>query len=187
MRAEIEEFIKILAVAFAVGLDVFAISVGVGIAKLAWSTSLRLGFVFAFSEIVMQATGFALGAGAGRMFGAIAAWTGLAILALVGGLMIRSSLAGGADSQFSATRGTGLVMTALSVSLDSLGVGIALPAVAIPLVPLLIVVSISTTLFTLGGLAFGARLGERFEHRAQLAAGAMLLLLAILFAMERIA
>jgi hypothetical protein len=30
--------------------------------------------------------------------------------------------------------------------------------------PLLVTVSITTTTFTLVGLAFGARLGERYEH-----------------------
>jgi len=77
-------------------------------------------------------------------------------------------------------------MTALSISLDSLGVGVALPAVAIPLVPLLVTVSITTTAFTLLGLAFGARLGERYERRAELAGGVMLVVLAVSFAIERI-
>jgi putative Mn2+ efflux pump MntP len=74
----------------------------------------------------------------------------------------------------------------LSISLDSLGVGIALPALSIPLLPLLITVSITTTVFTLIGLAFGARLGERYERGAEGSAGALLILLAVLFAIERL-
>jgi putative Mn2+ efflux pump MntP len=80
----------------------------------------------------------------------------------------------------------GLLLTSLSISLDSLGVGIALPAVAIPLVPLLILVSITTTLFTFIGLEFGARLGERYERGAERAAGTTLVTLAALFAIERL-
>ena len=78
------------------------------------------------------------------------------------------------------------MLASLSISLDSLGVGIALPALAIPLLPLLITVSITTTIFTLIGLAFGARLGERYERNAERGAGAILVLLAGLFALERI-
>ena len=89
--------------------------------------------------------------------------------------MIRNSLQRRSKAEFDATHGAGLLITSLSISLDSLGVGIALPGVGIPLLPLLITVSISTTTFTFIGLAFGARLGERYEHGAERhAAGAML-------------
>jgi putative Mn2+ efflux pump MntP len=60
----------------------------------------------------------------------------------------------------------------------------ALPTVGIPLVPLLITVSITTTCFTFIGLAFGARLGERYERSAERAAGTLLMLLAGWFAIE---
>ncbi|MGH7878265.1 MAG: manganese efflux pump, partial [Candidatus Binataceae bacterium] len=73
-----------------------------------------------------------------------------------------------------------------SISLDSLAVGVALPAAGIPLLPLLITVSITTTAFTLIGLAFGARLGQRYEHGAEGLAGAILILLAAFFILERL-
>ena len=119
-------------------------------------------------------------------------WTGVdevltavhALLSLA--FMIHNSLQHRVEKEFQATRGVGLLMTSLSISLDSLGVGIALPAVAIPLIPLLITISITTTIFTFVGLGFGARLGERYEHRAERAAGSMLVVLAALFTIERL-
>jgi putative Mn2+ efflux pump MntP len=176
---------KVLGVALAVGLDVLAVSVGVGVMQLALNARLRLGFAFASSEIAMQVIGFELGESAGEMFGEFAAYVGLALLAAIGCLMIRNSLRHDSDPEFDATRGAGLLITSLSISLDSLGVGIALPTVGIPLPPLLLTVSITTTTFTFIGLAFGARLGERYERGAERAAGAMLVILAALFAIER--
>src|ERR1700680_987504 len=108
------------------------------------------------------------------MFGEIAAYVGFALLALIGLLMIRSSHRHLSEANFDATRGAGLLIASLSISLDSLGVGIALPALAIPLLPLLVTVSITTTVFTMIGLAFGARLGERYERNGERAAGAIL-------------
>jgi manganese efflux pump family protein len=177
---------KVFAVALAVGLDVFAISLGVGVAQLAYDARLRVGLAFAGSEIGMQVIGYGLGTGASRMLGEIAAYVGFALLALIGLLMIRESFRHSSGASFDATRGAGLFMASLSISLDSLGVGIALPALAIPLLPLLVTVSITTTIFTLIGLAFGARFGERYEHNAERAAGAILVLLAGLFAIERL-
>jgi manganese efflux pump family protein len=178
---------KVIPVAIAVGLDVLAVSVGVGVSRLAWNASLRVGIAFASAEIIMQVVGYALGAGLGRMIGDVASYTGFALLAVVGFFMIRASLRDDEAAKFDATRGAGLLLTSLSISLDSLGVGFALPGVPIPLLPLLITLAISTTVFTFIGLEFGARLGERYEKGAERAAGIILIVLAILFTVEHVA
>jgi manganese efflux pump family protein len=186
MHSEQVTLVKILAVAIAIGLDVFAISVGVGITKAEWSTRIRLGAAFATAEITMQVIGYELGTGAGKLFGEIAEWIGFVLLALVGAFMIHESFDHSSEPSFDLTRGVGLLITSLSISLDSLGVGFALPAIGIPLLPLLITVSITTSIFTFVGLAFGQRIGERYEHEAQRVAGAMLILLALLFSIQHL-
>jgi manganese efflux pump family protein len=184
LEIDVAVLAKVFAVALAVGLDVLAISVGVGVARLPFDASLRLGAAFAASEIAMQLIGYLLGTGAGRMLGAVAGYISFALLAFIGFVMIRKSFRHESEVPFDATRGMGLLLISLSISLDSLAVGIALPAAGIPLVPLLILVSITTTVFTFVGLAFGARLGERYERGAERVAGATLVILAFLFAIE---
>jgi putative Mn2+ efflux pump MntP len=176
---------KVLGVALAVGLDVLAVSVGVGVMQLPLKARLRLGTAFAGSEILMQFVGYELGAGAGKLLGEVATYAGLILLASIGLLMIRNSFRHSSEENFDPTRGAGLIITSLSISLDSLGVGIVLPTVGIPLIPMLVTVSITTTVFTFIGLAFGARLGQRYEHGAERSAGVMLLGLAALFAIEQ--
>lgn len=177
---------KTIALALAVGLDVLAISVGVGVAQIAWKLRLRLGIVFTVAEILMQLIGYGLGTGAGRVLGEVATYAALGLLALVGILMIRSSYQASEEPNFDASRGAGLLMVAISISLDSLGVGIALPAVGIPLIPLLLTLTVTTSIFTFIGIAFGAKLGERYEHGAERLAGVMLIVLAVLFLLEHI-
>ncbi|MGH8012786.1 MAG: manganese efflux pump MntP family protein [Candidatus Binataceae bacterium] len=180
-----EVLVKIFVAALAVGLDVLAVSIGVGTTRLNLGGRFRLGCAFAVSEITMLVIGYALGSGAGKLLGDFAAYMGFVLLGLIGILMIRDSLRHAAAPQLDVTTGMGLLVTALSVSLDSLGVGIALPAEAIPLAPLVITLLITTTIFTFVGLAFGMRLGERYEHDAQSAAGIILIALAGLFSLER--
>lgn len=186
MHPEHVTLVKMLAIAIAIGLDVFAISVGVGITKAEWPTRIRLGVAFAAAEIMMQIVGYELGTGAGKLFGEIAEWVGFALLAAVGAFMIRESFNHSSEKGFDLTRGVGLLVTSLSISLDSLGVGFALPAVDIALVPMLITVSITTTVFTFLGLAFGQRIGEQYEHEAQRVAGGMLMLLALIFTIQHL-
>ncbi len=186
MHSEEVTLLKIGAVALAIGLDVFAISVGVGISGVEWKTRVRLGISFAAAEILMQLVGFELGTGAGRLFGEIAEWSGLGLLALVGVFMIRESFPKEERPGFDLTRGVGLLIASLSISLDSLGVGFALPGIQIPLIPMLLTVSITTSLFTFFGLAFGERLGRQYENEAQRVAGGMLIVLAILFSIQHL-
>jgi putative Mn2+ efflux pump MntP len=80
-------------VAFAVGLDVVAVSIGIVAPRLAIGASVRLGVAFAGSEIAMQVIGYELGASAGQMLGEIAAYIGFFLLALIGALMIWVHLA----------------------------------------------------------------------------------------------
>jgi putative Mn2+ efflux pump MntP len=178
---------KVLAVAIAVGLDVLALSIGVGVARLSPGASLRVGSAFAFAEIAMQLIGYELGAGASRLLGMVADSLSLALLFLIGSVMIVKSFEYLPEAVFDTANGAGLLLASLSISLDSLGVGIALPALGIPLLPLLIAISITTIAFTFLGLSFGALLGERYERDAERAAGALLVLLAGAFALGRLA
>jgi putative Mn2+ efflux pump MntP len=176
---------KVLAVALAVGLDVLALSIGVGVTQLSPRASLRVGSAFAFAEIAMQVIGYELGAGASHMLGRIADAISLALLFLIGFVMIVKSFEYLPEANFDTSQGAGLFVASLSISLDSLGVGIALPALRIPLLPLIMTVSATTIVFTLIGLSFGALLGERYERDAERGAGAVLVLLAAAFALER--
>src|ERR1700731_4009471 len=121
MQADSTTFLKIIAVAVAVGFDVLAISIGVGITQIPWQASGRLGISFETAEIVMKANGSELATGAGRLFGTIAQWIGLVLLALVGVFMIIESYRLGKKKSFDPTRGAGLIVASLSISLDSLG------------------------------------------------------------------
>jgi putative Mn2+ efflux pump MntP len=177
---------KIFAVALAVGLDVLALSIGVGVARLSPGASFRVGSAFAVAEIAMQLIGYGIGASASHILGEVADDVSLTILFLIGAIMIAKSFEYLPEGHFDTDRGAGLLLASLSISLDSLGVGIALPALGIPLFPLLITISITTISFTLTGLAFGAMLGQRYERGAEGAAGAMLVVLAGALALQRL-
>lgn len=177
---------KVFAIAFAVGLDVLALSIGVGVARLSRAASLRVGSAFAMAEIAMQVIGYELGATATHMLGEVADGISLALLFLIGCVMVAKSFDYLPDAHFETDKGTGLFLASLSISLDSLGVGVALPALGIPLIPLLVTISITTIAFTLAGLAFGAVLGERYERDAECASGVMLMLIAAVMTLGRL-
>lgn len=176
--------LKILGIAVAVGFDVFALSIAVGIMQISWGARVRLGVCFALSEVVMQVLGYLLGTGAGVVIGVIAIYAGFAILAGVGAFIIRESFQ--THKSLNVDSGPGLLAACAAISLDSLGIGVSLPGVPLPLVPLLETVAVSTIVFTAAGLAFGAQLGVHYERAAERAAGIVLVLLSIFFTIQHI-
>ncbi len=110
---------------------------------------------------------------------------GFAVLAAVGIFIIRESFQD-AESVMNTDTPVGLIATCLSISLDSLGIGVSLPGVPLPLVPLLATVAVSTVIFTSAGLKFGTLLGERYEQLAERGAGTVLVLLALVFTIQHV-
>src|ERR1700733_9023829 len=110
--------LKILGVAFAVGLDVLALSIAIGIMQSAWRARLRLAIAFSCSEVLMQIVGYLIGAGVGHIIGGIADYIGFAVLALVGGYIVRESYQDG-EAGLNTDSSWGLILTCASVSLDS--------------------------------------------------------------------
>jgi putative Mn2+ efflux pump MntP len=178
--------LRIGAVAIAIGLDVLALSIAVGIRGLPWNSRLRLGATFAFAEIFMQVLGYVLGSAFGRIVGDVAAWIGLAVLAGIGVWILYEGFRKEGGHDFDVEAPLGLLLASLSISLDSLGVGFALPSLHLPIAPLFATVACTTVAFTLTGLAFGSKLGELYEEYAERGAGIVLILLAILFAIEKV-
>lgn len=172
--------LKILGIALAVGLDVLALSIAVGIMQVPWEARIRLGFAFSGSEVLMQVVGYAIGTGAAASSERLPIISDSRCLRGVGAFIVKESF-GGEELALKVDSGWGLIAACASISLDSLGIGVSLPGVPLPLLPLLATVAVSTILFTTVGLAFGTQLGQRYQRLAERAAGIVLVVLAVFF------
>ncbi|MDP9018789.1 MAG: manganese efflux pump MntP family protein, partial [Candidatus Eremiobacteraeota bacterium] len=72
------------------------------------------------------------------------------------------------------TRGYGLLIASLSISLDSLGIGFSILYVGVPLVTALSFIGVVSVASTFFGITFGRFLGRRAEEGAELWAGIIL-------------
>ncbi|MGC1381795.1 MAG: manganese efflux pump [Candidatus Baltobacteraceae bacterium] len=168
---------KVLVIAVALALDVFAVSVGVGVRGISPGHKLRIGIAFACAEVVMNILGAGLGLLAGRLIGGAAGYFGFAALIGLGIYMMRESRTDlSATSRLDLTRGPGLMLASLAISLDSLGVGFSILYVGVPLpISLIIIAAVSVASTTLG-LSIGRWLGRYAERNAAFIGGLLLLL-----------
>jgi len=174
--------LKIVVIALSLALDVFAVSVGVGIRGVPRAVKIRIGIAFASAEILMNLIGAGLGAVIGHLLGDVAGYIGFGALVLLGCYMIYESLREAeAKTPIDMSKGWGLFVAALSISLDSLGIGFSILYIGVPVVESLSVIGIVSVAATVLGLTLGRALGRRAEEGAELWAGIVLLLTGIAF------
>jgi len=173
--------LRVAVVALSLGLDVFAVSVGVGMRGVSTGAKFRIGAAFATAEITMNLIGAGLGAVAGRAIGDVAAYIGFTALVGVGAYMIYESVREG-ETDFDLSRGWGLFIASLSISLDSLGIGFSIVYIGVPIAVTLGAIGVTSVASTALGLAFGKRFGVKVGERAGLFAGIVLILTGLLFA-----
>ena len=173
--------IKILVIALSLALDVFAVSVGVGVRGVPRAVKLRIGLAFASAEIAMNLIGASLGVVAGKLLGDTAGYLGFIALIGVGVYMIWESRKESEEPRLDMSRGWGLFIAALSISLDSLGIGFSILYIGVPIVISLAVIGIVSVCATASGLALGHRLGNHIEENAEVAGGILLALTGIVF------
>jgi putative Mn2+ efflux pump MntP len=166
--------LKIAFVAISLGLDVFAVCVGVGMRGTDRAIKLRIGAAFAVAEVSMTLLGVLLGAAAGKYLGDVAGYLGFLALVVVGGYMVLESLRGNDESGFDLSSGWGLFLAALSISLDSLGIGFSILFIGVPLVVSVVCIAVASVLSTTLGLTLGKAIGTRLESAAALWAGIVL-------------
>ncbi|HET6895880.1 MAG TPA: manganese efflux pump, partial [Candidatus Baltobacteraceae bacterium] len=116
--------VKIFVIAISLGLDVFAVGIGVGMRGASRAVKARIGAAFASAEVIMNLIGVGLGQVAGQFLGAVAGYIGFAALIGVGAYMVLEAVRESEEKvPLDMSRGWGLFIAALSISLDSLGIG----------------------------------------------------------------
>jgi putative Mn2+ efflux pump MntP len=173
---------KVFIIALSLSLDVFAVSVGVGIRGVPPGMKWRIGIAFACAEVFMNLAGAALGLAAGRVIGPAAAYIGFVALVVLGTYMIYESRSKRTGSQkLDLSKGWGLALASLSISLDSLGIGFSILYIGVPLPISLVTIATFSVASTAAGLALGGRLGGYAERYAAFLGGLLLALTGLAF------
>lgn len=174
--------LKVLFVALSLSLDVFAVSVGVGVRGVPAGLKWRIGFSFAFAEIAMNLVGAGLGLAAGKLLGETAGYIGFVALIALGIYMMKESRTDLSGSpKLDLSKGWGLAVASLSISLDSLGIGFSILYIGVQPAIALAAIGTVSVCSTILGLALGERLGGLAERHAAFLGGILLTLTGLTF------
>jgi len=175
------EFIKILAIAVALAMDAFAVSIatGVNLKNVDSRQLFRLSWHFGLFQAFMPVIGWSAGLSIRGYIENYDHWIAFGLLVFVGGHMIKEAFQDGKAQKpiKDYTKGMTLVMLSVATSIDALAVGFGLSLLKISIwIPALIIGIVAGT-FTLIGMRIGERIGaaKRLSLYAETIGGVVLI------------
>ena len=172
--------IGVLAVSMSV--DAFIASVGKGAQakRPNFGNAIRTGAIFGVIEAITPLIGWAAGVAASQYVAAVDHWIAFALLAWIGGNMIRG---GGDDSEdgescsVDPTKGRKLLILAVATSIDALAVGLSFSLLNINVWGPSTLIGVVCAVITALGLLAGKGLAHAdiFGRRAELVGGCVLI------------
>ncbi|MED4202865.1 manganese efflux pump MntP family protein [Neobacillus mesonae] len=174
MTEIVGELVTLLIMAAALGMDAFSVGLGIGMYKLRLRKIFEIGILIGIFHVIMPLAGILAGKLLSEKFGTLASWIGGLLLILLGAQMIWSSLKKEAESVITPV-GFGLLLFALSVSLDSFSVGLTLGIYGAKTVLVIICFGIVATVQTWAGLLLGRKVRGWLGTYSEALGGAILL------------
>ena len=182
-------FWELLLLAVGVSMDAFAVSVckGLSMSKSGIKESAICGAWFGGFQALMPLIGFFLGTLFAEAIEAFDHWVAFGLLAVIGINMLKEAFEKEEEGCCCDLSFKTMLVMAIATSIDALAVGISL-AMAGNVNIWLSVLLIGLTTFAFSGLGveIGNVFGSRFEKKAQIAGGCILILLGLKILLEHL-
>lgn len=185
---------ELLLLGVGLSMDAFAVSVCKGLAmkRSSVKAGLTCGIWFGGFQALMPLIGFFLGSMFAEAIQSVDHWVAFGLLVLIGVNMLREAFSPEEDSGCSECADADLsvksmFVMAVATSIDALAVGISL-AMAGDVAIFAAVGIIGVCTFTLSavGVGVGSVFGSRFEQKAQIAGGVILVILGVKILLEHL-
>lgn len=182
-------FLELFLLAVGLSMDAFAVSICKGLAmkKASFKGAMTCGLWFGGFQGLMPLIGFFLGSMFSAAIEAFDHWIAFALLAIIGINMLREAFgeeeeAADADLSFK----TMLVM-AIATSIDALAVGISLAMAGdVNIYSAVGLIALTTCVLSALGVKIGNVFGSRYEKKAQIVGGVILIVLGVKILLEHL-
>ncbi|KSU88807.1 hypothetical protein A2U94_05880 [Bacillus sp. VT 712] len=170
----ISELITLVIMAFALGMDAFSVGLGMGLVRLRFRQIFYIGVIIGLFHIWMPLLGMFIGKLLSDKLGMLATYGGGVLLLILGIQMIYSSFKRD-EEPFIKPVGWGLMIFALSVSLDSFSVGLSLGIFGARTFLTIMIFGVVSMLLTWLGLLLGRRVQGWLGSYSEALGGSILL------------
>ena len=181
-------FVELLLIAIGLSMDAFSVSICKGLTTktFSWRMALVCGLWFGFFQALMPIIGYFLGAQFQEMIEAYDHWIAFGLLFLIGANMIREAVWGTEEEQDGSLGFKTMFLLAIATSIDALAVGVSFACIQVKLWSSVLIIGITTFLFSVLGVKIGNVFGSRYEKSASIVGGIILILIGLKILLEHL-
>ena len=155
---------ELFVIAVGLSMDAFAVAIckGLSVGRVRGSHAVTAGIYFGGFQMLIIA--------------GVDHWIAFLLLGLIGANMIRESR-GGEEHVDSSFRPRSMLPLAVATSIDALAVGVTFAFLRVEIGPAVSCIGVITFLLSAAGVYIGGAFGDRFQGKAELAGGVILVLM----------
>lgn len=195
-------FIEILLIGIGLSMDAFSVSICKGLTtkKFSWKMALTCGLWFGLFQALMPLIGFFLGSQFEAYITSVDHWIAFGLLFLIGANMIREALS---KKESASCHCEGeprsnppvddhplsfktMLLLAIATSIDALAVGISFACIQVKIWSSVLIIGVTTFLFSVIGVKIGNVFGSKFEKSASIIGGIILILIGLKILLEHL-
>lgn len=181
------DFITIVAVAFGLSFDTFAVSLSYGVIqnRIIFKQAVRIALVMAVFQAGLLVTGYFLGSFISNIIKAADHWVALILLS---GLGLKMIIEGLRKKEKNEIKDFGNTMTLISMSLgtsiDAFAIGISFALLSIRIWYSAVIIGTVTFLASMTAIRIGKSAGERLGYKVELIGGLILIAIGVKIFLE---
>jgi putative Mn2+ efflux pump MntP len=168
---------EVLLLAFALAMDAFAVSIGLGVKKKEFDKSLALkaAFFFGLFQALMPFVGHMASLGVGSLIESIDHWVAFLLLSIIGGKMLYESFGENTEDEISIITNKVLLILAIATSIDAMAAGFTLNLLDFNPYLSMVIIGVVTFIFSFIGVVIGSKGGSFLEDKAEKLGGVVLI------------
>ena len=181
-------FLELLLTAVALSMDAFAVSVGKGLSSpnASWREGLICGAYFGGFQALMPLAGYLLVSTFSGYIQRFDHWIAFILLALIGANMIREAFSKEEESMSGSFSVKTMLLLAIATSIDALATGVTFQLTGTNIWMAISLVGCTTFLFSFLGVKVGSTFGAKYQSKAELIGGVILVLMGVKILLEHL-
>lgn len=179
-------FIELLIIAIGVSMDAFAVSIckGLSVSRLRPKHMLSVGLWFGGFQALMPLLGYYVGIHFSDLVSSVDHWIAFVLLAIIGLGMIKESRDKDCDDMDPDFSFRTMLAMAVATSIDALAIGVSLAFLKVDIWMSVLIIGITTGLFSMLGINIGNVFGSRYKSTAELIGGIILVVMGVKILVE---
>lgn len=180
--------IEILLTGIGLAMDAFAVSIckGLSMKKMSWKKAIIIGAYFGIFQGIMPLIGYFLGSTFADLVTSIDHWIAFVLLGFIGINMIKEAFSDESENMNDNVDFKTMFILAIATSIDALAIGITFAFLEVNIIFAVLAIAIITFVISIIGVKFGNVFGDKYEKKAGVVGGGILILLGIKILLEHL-